>query len=77
MTTQSDTARRNAILDALQSALTEWADSEEKKVEDEVSFLKSVLRGRTGSERLARSNTQEAAILVIDDISSFLTGDGA
>jgi len=77
MTTQSDPERRNALLDELKSAVDAWAESEEKKVKDEITFMKSVLRGRTGSERLARSNTTEARVLVINDISSFLTGDGA
>ena len=77
MTTQSDTERRNELLDELKEAVDDWAENEEQKVTDEVDFMKSVLRGRTGSERLARSNTQEARLLVIDDIQSFLTGDGA
>jgi hypothetical protein len=77
MTTQFDTERRNRILDDLQTALDEWAEKEEEKIQDEIDFMKSVLRGRTGSERLARSNTQEATILVIDSIQSFLTGDGS
>lgn len=77
MSAQSDTERRNRILDELKAATDDWAEAEEKKVQDEVTFLKSVLRGRTGSERLVRSNTAQARILVIDDINSFLSGDGA
>jgi hypothetical protein len=77
MTAQADIERRNALLDELKDALDEWGDAEEQKIEDEVTFMKSVLRGRTGSERLARSNTAQARILVIDDINSFLSGDGA
>lgn len=77
MTAQADTERRNALLDELKEAVDDWAEAEERKVENEITFMKSVLRGRTGSERLARSNTEEARVLVIDDITSFLTGDGA
>lgn len=77
MTTQSDTERRNQLLDELKTATDEWYEAEEKRITDEVSFVKSVLRGRTGSERLNRTNTAEARVLVIDDIQSFLTGDGA
>lgn len=77
MTAQADLERRNALLDELKEALDEWADDAEEKTQDEIDFMKSVLRGRTGSERLARSNTTEARVLVIDDIDSFLTGDGA
>lgn len=77
MTAQSDSERRNQLLDSLKEAIDEWAENEEQKVNDEITFCKSVLRGRTGSERLARSNTAEAQLLVIDDIQSFLSGDGA
>jgi hypothetical protein len=65
---------RNQLLDELKSALDEWHDKEIKRIDDEVTFVKSVLRGRTGSERLSRSNTEQARVLVIDDITSFLTG---
>lgn len=77
MTDTADTERRDALLDELQSATNDWADAEEQKTQKTIDFMKSVLRGRTGSERLARSNTTEARVLVIDDIDSFLTGDGA
>jgi hypothetical protein len=77
VTAQADLERRNALLDELKEAVDDWADAEEEKVNKEIDFMKSVLRGRTGSERLARSNTEEARVLVIDDIDSFLTGDGA
>lgn len=77
MTAQADKERRDALLDELKQAVDDWAEAEEEKVTKEIDFMKSVLRGRTGSERLSRSNTEEARILVIDDIDSFLTGDGA
>jgi len=68
------TTTRNQRLDRLQSAFNEWHDREKSRLEDEVTFLKSVLRGRTGSERLSRANTAEAEVLVVNDISSFLSG---
>lgn len=77
MTADPATERRNALLDELRQATDDWATAEEQKVQKEIDFMKSVMRGRTGSERLQRSNTTEARVLVIDDISSFLTGDGA
>jgi hypothetical protein len=77
MTAQADLERRNALLDELKKAVDDWAKEEEEKIKKEIDFMKSVLRGRTGSERLARSNTTEARVLVLDDIDSFLTGDGA
>ena len=72
--TDDRTAARNQLLDRLQTAFTEWHDREKERLENEATFLKSVLRGRTGSERVSRSNTSEAEVLVVDDIASFLTG---
>jgi hypothetical protein len=74
MTTQSDKEARDQLLDDLKEALDEWYEAEEARIQDEVTFVKSFLRGRTGSERLARANTTEAEVLVIDDITSFLAG---
>lgn len=68
------TTTRNQRLNRLQSAFTEWHGREKSRLEDEVTFLKSVLRGRTGSERLSRANTAEAEVLVVNDISTFLSG---
>lgn len=76
-TTPADTEKRNQLLDDLKSAVDDWAQSEEDKINKEADFVKSVLRGRTGSERLARSNATEAQVLVVNDITSFLTGEGA
>lgn len=70
----ADIRARNQLLDEVKAALQEWHDKEIKRIDDEVTFVKSVLRGRTGSERLARSNTDEARVLVINDISTFLAG---
>ncbi len=72
--TDDRTEARNQLLDRLQSAFNEWHDREKSRLEDEATFLKSVLRGRTGSERVSRSNTSEAEVLVINDIDSFLAG---
>ena len=75
MTTPDDrTEARNQLLDRLKTAFDEWYTKEEKRLTDEATFLKSVLRGRTGSERVSRSNTSEAEVLVINDINSFLAG---
>lgn len=71
---QASLEARNALLDELKDAVEDWHDREIQRIDDEVTFAKSVLRGRTGSERLSRSNTTEARILVIDDINSFLAG---
>lgn len=74
MATEQQKAERDARLDRLKQALDDWHTNEKSRLEDEASFLKSVLRGRTGSERLARENTAEAEVLVVEDITSFLSG---
>ncbi len=74
MTQQADKDNRDALLDELKQAVEEWFEAEMKAIDDEEVFLKSVLRGRTGSERLAAANTASARVLVIDDLGSFLSG---
>ncbi len=68
------TTTRNQLLDRLKTAFDEWYDAEHSRLEDEAVFLKSVLRGRTGSARVSRTNVAEAEVLVVNDITSFLTG---
>jgi len=72
MATQEEIDARNQRLDALQTALDEWHEKERGRLTDEAAFLRSFLRGRTGAERLSRSNTSEATELVQTDITSFL-----
>lgn len=74
MATQEEIDARNAQLDQLKEAVDEWHEAETARLEDERDFLKSFLRGRTGSERLSRRNAAEAEALVNDDITSFLSG---
>lgn len=68
------TQDRDAQLDRLKEAFDDWYSREKSRLEDESTYLKSVLRGRTGSERLAQENTTEAEVLVVNDIESFLAG---
>jgi len=65
---------RDKRLDELKKATAEWADKETKRLKDEVTFLKSVLQGRTGAGRLTNQNVADASKLVVDEISQFLTG---
>ena len=74
MSSEVQREERDARLDRLKAALDEWHTQERSRLENEAIFLKSVLRGRTGSERLSRENTTEAEVLVVDDITSFLAG---
>jgi hypothetical protein len=43
-------ADRDANLDALQAAVDEWGEKERNRLENEVKFMRAVLKGRTGSE---------------------------
>lgn len=66
--------RRDALLDDLQQAFEQWHQNETKRVDREIRYLKSVLRGRTGSDRLGSANAEEASRIVQTDLDSFLTG---
>jgi hypothetical protein len=65
---------RDARLDELKKATVEWADKEKKRLEDEATFLKSILKGRTGAGRLTNQNVADSSKLVVDEIAQFLTG---
>lgn len=66
--------KRDKLLDELKQAADEWYQAETSRIEDETEFMKSFMRGRTGSDRLADKNTQQMGILAVDDIRTFLTG---
>ena len=74
MATDEARQARDDKLDALKQALDEWHTKEKKRLVDEASFLKSFMRGRTGSDRLAQGNAAQAEVLVTADINSFLAG---
>lgn len=71
MSDQSVTAR-NARLDALQTAVTFWAQKKRDDINNRVASSKKILKGRTGSERLAQSSVQAATGLVVSSIDDFL-----
>lgn len=73
-TTDERQTERDARLDELKKATTEWAEKEEKRLKDEAIFLKSILKGRTGAGRLANQNVADSSKLVVDEISKFLEG---
>jgi len=74
MSRDTRTAKRDARLDQLKSSVEDWGTKEEKRLTDEVSFLKSVQKGRTGAGRLANQNVADSTKLVVDEISEFLEG---
>lgn len=68
------TAERNARLDALVAATNQYAQKQLKTLNMRVSVCKRILKGRTGSERLAQAGVQQASALVVTTINDFLTG---
>jgi hypothetical protein len=67
-------AERDARLNALKAAVTAWADKRTKYLNDQVTFSKRVLRGRTGSEKLTSTTVTLGKDLTVDAINTFLTG---
>ncbi len=65
---------RDKRLTELKAATIEWADKEKQRLEDEATFLKSILQGRTGAGRLTNQNVADSSKLVVDEIAQFLTG---
>jgi hypothetical protein len=65
---------RDARLDELKAAAQAWAAKETQRLKDQVVLGKRILKGRTGSERLAQSTTTSVSNLTVDEINAFLTG---
>jgi hypothetical protein len=65
-------AERNARLDALVAATNSWAQKRQDEITQRVATSKKILRGRTGSERLAQSSVQASADVVATEIDDFL-----
>lgn len=66
--------QRNKQLDALQDAAKKYAQEQIDALNKQVARNKQILRGRTGSDRLANSSVESASGLVVDTINDFLTG---
>jgi len=71
-TSANEDAARNARLDALETATKAWAASTKKRYQSQVAISKAILRGRTGSDRLAEAGVQATSALVIQEIDDFL-----
>lgn len=63
---------RDARIDALLKATQQWAEKRRKELRGRADVGKKILKGRTGSERLAQNSVQAAANLVVDEIEDFL-----
>ena len=68
-------AERNARLDRLSTAADSWANKRKRELEAEARMLRTIMKGRTGSERLNNSTVSAASDLVVEEINQFLTGD--
>lgn len=56
----------------MEKAATEWADATKRRFQDQVALSKAILRGRTGSDRLAEAGVQATTELVAQEIDDFL-----
>ena len=63
---------RDERLAALSEAVTNWGDTEERRLTTEKQFLESVFDGRTNGGSLAQYVTAEASSLLEDEINAFL-----
>lgn len=66
---------RNARLDLLKAATVQWADKEEQRLQTEAARLRTVLRGRTGAERVTRTTVAASEAFAVREIEQFLTGE--
>lgn len=63
---------RNTRLDDLVKATSAWATKRREELNGRVDSNKKILKGRTGSERLAQASVAAAHDLVVDEIDAFL-----
>lgn len=63
---------RDERLLSLKSAVEDWADREEDRLEDEADFLRSVRDGLTASGTVSGAVTQAASQLTQDELDEFL-----
>jgi hypothetical protein len=69
-------ADRDANLDALSNAVKKWGDQEKARLENEVKFLRAVLKGRTGSEKAGTQNLEALSSLLQAEVSEFIAVGG-
>jgi hypothetical protein len=65
---------RNQKLDALEKAVTDYAKAQREYLNGQVARNKQILKGRTGSERLANASVEASTALTVASINDFLTG---
>lgn len=67
-------ANRDANLQKLKKAVGDWIGKEMKRLDDEVAFMREVLKGR-GATEAATKNLNEATAVAVSDIDAFITGE--
>lgn len=72
----ADATARNQRLDALKASTTAWAAQERTIRQNTVLRCKAILKGRTGSERLASALSEATAAATQEEIDAFLSIDG-
>ena len=65
---------RDKRLTALQKAVEEWGTKEKKRLTDEVTFLKSVIKSRTGAGKLASQGVEDSSDILVQKIGQYLEG---
>ena len=65
-------AERNQRLDALSAAVKTYATKQREQLKQRVATAKNILKGRTGSERLAQASVQASSDLVVAEVDEFL-----
>jgi len=67
---------RDEKLNELEKAVTEWAAKTRDLYKRQASLAKSVIKGRTGSERLASSALDKTEKIVLDELDElFISSD--
>lgn len=69
-----DKTARDANLDALRTAVDEWVDKEVTRLDNEVAFMRDVIKGR-GAKEASMKNLTAATKVAVSDIQAFLTGE--
>ena len=70
-----DKAARDKNLDALSSAVDEWADKDVKRLDMDAKFMRQVLDGR-GAVDVGRINLDTASVLLQAEVDQFLLFKG-
>lgn len=68
-------AERNQRLDALLVATEEWGNKRVKELENKVTLVKALLKGHTGTERIAQNVTNQTKEIVVSAIEEFLDAE--